>query len=88
MVKWQIQLRGKRKKKPKIEQLWGISGMRINRSGSDSRSAPQLEKTPTRIMGFDEITGGGLPNGRPSIGDLSDTEGVPVGLDVRQAGGK
>jgi len=27
----------------------------------------QLEKTPTRIQGFDEITGGGLPKGRPTL---------------------
>ncbi|MBE7170855.1 MAG: circadian clock protein KaiC [Williamsia sp.] len=26
-----------------------------------------LQKTPTGIMGFDEITGGGLPTGRPSL---------------------
>ncbi len=27
----------------------------------------QLEKAPTGITGFDQITGGGLPKGRPSI---------------------
>src|SRR5664279_6035020 len=27
----------------------------------------QLRKTPTGIKGFDEITGGGLPAGRPSL---------------------
>jgi len=26
-----------------------------------------LEKAPTGIMGFDEITGGGLPRGRPTL---------------------
>ncbi len=30
-------------------------------------SVPALQKTPTGIMGFDEITGGGLPAGRPSL---------------------
>ena len=29
--------------------------------------APQLEKCPTGIAGLDEITGGGLPKGRPSL---------------------
>jgi circadian clock protein KaiC len=28
---------------------------------------PQLKKVPTGIIGFDEITGGGLPAGRPTI---------------------
>ena len=32
-----------------------------------SRRVPALEKTPTGIHGFDEITNGGLPKGRPSI---------------------
>ena len=27
----------------------------------------QLPKTPTGIIGLDEITGGGLPTGRPSL---------------------
>jgi circadian clock protein KaiC len=31
------------------------------------RAAPQLEKAPTGIAGFDEITNGGLPKGRPTI---------------------
>jgi circadian clock protein KaiC len=30
-------------------------------------SRPQLPKTPTGILGLDEITGGGLPKGRPSL---------------------
>jgi circadian clock protein KaiC len=33
----------------------------------NSRRTPQLEKTRTGITGFDEITKGGLPKGRPSI---------------------
>jgi circadian clock protein KaiC len=28
---------------------------------------PQLKKVPTGILGFDEITGGGLPAGRPTL---------------------
>jgi circadian clock protein KaiC len=31
------------------------------------RSYPQLPKSPTGIQGLDEITGGGLPKGRPSL---------------------
>jgi len=33
----------------------------------NSRRTPQLEKTRSGITGFDEITKGGLPKGRPSI---------------------
>jgi len=33
----------------------------------NSRRTPQLEKSRTGITGFDEITRGGLPKGRPSI---------------------
>ena len=32
-----------------------------------SRAFPQLKKSPSGIAGFDEITGGGLPTGRPTI---------------------
>src|SRR3984957_580144 len=32
-----------------------------------SRAFPQLKKSPSGIAGFDEITGGGLPAGRPTI---------------------
>jgi circadian clock protein KaiC len=32
-----------------------------------SSSPPHLEKVPTGILGFDEITGGGLPAGRPTL---------------------
>jgi len=31
------------------------------------RELPVLAKAPTGITGFDEITGGGLPRGRPSL---------------------
>src|SRR6202171_123201 len=31
------------------------------------RNFPQLDKAPTGITGFDEITNGGLPKGRPTI---------------------
>jgi len=30
-------------------------------------SRPQLPKAPTGIQGLDEITGGGLPKGRPTL---------------------
>jgi circadian clock protein KaiC len=37
-------------------------------SGSkESTPLKQLRKTPTGIAGFDEITGGGLPQGRPTL---------------------
>ena len=31
-------------------------------------SIPKLAKAPSGIQGLDEITGGGLPRGRPSLG--------------------
>lgn len=33
----------------------------------DTKSLPSLQKTPTGINGFDEITLGGLPSGRPTL---------------------
>jgi circadian clock protein KaiC len=40
----------------------------MNRSEKRSRDhRPGLPKTPTGIQGFDEITGGGLPTGRPTL---------------------
>src|ERR1051325_689323 len=40
------------------------SAMKTNSAGLASRS---LKKTPTGITGFDEITAGGLPKGRPAL---------------------
>jgi circadian clock protein KaiC len=37
------------------------------RRSGDSRVLPQLEKARTGIAGFDEITRGGVPKGRPTI---------------------
>lgn len=34
---------------------------------SISKARPQLPKSPTGIQGLDEITGGGLPKGRPTL---------------------
>src|SRR5450759_3660302 len=31
------------------------------------RRTPSLPKTPTGILGLDELTGGGLPQGRPTL---------------------
>ncbi|MEO6975821.1 MAG: circadian clock protein KaiC [Gallionella sp.] len=36
-------------------------------AGSTAKSRPQLPKSPTGIQGLDEITGGGLPKGRPTL---------------------
>jgi circadian clock protein KaiC len=38
-----------------------------NRKTGNGGSAIPLAKTPTGIPGFDEITGGGLPTGRPAL---------------------
>src|ERR1700688_5089932 len=37
------------------------------KTAAASRAFPQLKKSPSGIAGFDEITGGGLPTGRPTI---------------------
>ena len=37
------------------------------RSRENKKSSPVLEKVPTGIDGLDEITGGGLPRGRPTL---------------------
>jgi len=36
-------------------------------AGSSKQSARSLPKTPSGIRGLDEITGGGLPRGRPTL---------------------
>ena len=36
-------------------------------TGRNSQRVSRLPKAPTGIQGFDEITGGGLPQGRPSL---------------------
>jgi circadian clock protein KaiC len=41
--------------------------MRKNRNGNAPASAEHLEKARTGITGFDEVTGGGVPKGRPTI---------------------
>ncbi len=41
--------------------------MHKNRNGHASASAERLEKARTGIAGFDEVTNGGVPKGRPSI---------------------
>src|SRR5712675_2143777 len=41
--------------------------MRKNRNGHWPASAERLEKAPTGIAGFDEVTNGGVPKGRPTI---------------------
>ena len=38
-----------------------------NRNVNASASAERLEKAPTGIAGFDEVTSGGVPKGRPTI---------------------
>jgi circadian clock protein KaiC len=38
-----------------------------DRGGHDLRTVAHLPKSPTGIEGFDQISGGGLPTGRPSL---------------------
>ena len=41
--------------------------MRKNRNGNARTNGHRLEKARTGIVGFDEVTNGGLPKGRPTI---------------------
>src|SRR6266403_1835012 len=41
--------------------------MSKNRNGNAPHRMTRLEKSPTGIAGFDEVTSGGLPKGRPTI---------------------
>ena len=41
--------------------------MRKNRNGKASLRMTRLDKSPTGIAGFDEVTNGGVPKGRPTI---------------------
>jgi circadian clock protein KaiC len=41
--------------------------MRKNRNGNASANARRLEKARSGIVGFDEVTNGGVPKGRPTI---------------------
>src|SRR5262245_22546181 len=38
-----------------------------SKQGRSPSRRPRLRKTPTGIAGLDEITGGGLPQGRPTL---------------------
>ena len=77
------------------------------RAFTDGDPRASLPKTPTGIQGLDELIGGGLPTGRPSlviaaptlikklplplrrfIGDMSQTERILLGLDLRTAAAK
>jgi len=46
-----------------------IGAVKVTNTGVEELGTPQgsLPKSPTGIIGFDEITGGGLPAGRPSL---------------------
>ncbi len=39
----------------------------VSKTKSTAKARPQLPKAPTGIHGLDEITGGGLPKGRPTL---------------------
>jgi circadian clock protein KaiC len=72
VVKWQVQTQAASENNTIRLHTCGrdFFEMRNHRSAGDSRSlaqTAQLEKTPTGIVGFDEITNGGLPKGRPAI---------------------
>lgn len=41
--------------------------MSQNKKKKSTNNHSSLPKTPTGILGLDEITGGGLPTGRPTL---------------------
>ncbi len=47
------------------------------------QSITVLAKAPSGIRGLDEITGGGLPRGRPTLPDQNDESKVLRALDIR-----
>src|SRR5437879_5151145 len=49
-----------------ILRRW-VEVMRNNQNGKPSPRLTRLEKALTGIAGFDEVTDGGLPKGRPTI---------------------
>src|ERR1700743_2476342 len=51
---------------PKFWRNHALATSKVRQSGSE-KSAPKLEKALTGIAGFDQITNGGLPQGRPTI---------------------
>src|ERR1700736_3873466 len=50
-----------------MEQRAKYSTMRKNRNGNAAANVTRLEKARTGIAGFDEVTNGGVPKGRPTI---------------------
>jgi len=51
---------------PNLRRTYALATARV-RHGGNEKSLPQLEKALTGITGFDQITKGGLPKGRPTI---------------------
>lgn len=47
--------------------LGGLTNIRMNKSSSSRAIPAGILKSPTGIQGLDEITGGGLPTGRPTL---------------------
>src|SRR6202007_1851758 len=68
---WQHRGRRSRRTRQPRRSASGINRlvliMRKNRNGNASANVKRLEKTPTGIVGFDEVTNGGVPKGRPTI---------------------
>src|SRR5260221_5863645 len=50
-----------------MEQRSKYSTMRKNRNGNAAANVTRMEKARTGIAGFDEVTNGGVPKGRPTI---------------------
>jgi circadian clock protein KaiC len=55
------------KPKPKQKSQSEQKSRTKQKSRPEQKSRPQLPKSPTGIQGLDEITGGGLPKGRPTL---------------------
>src|SRR5512132_1722025 len=53
-------------KNPRTSKSTKSGGVAVHRQAR-AGSRAELEKVPTGILGLDEITGGGLPKGRPTL---------------------
>src|SRR5579885_540431 len=51
---------------PKLWRNHALARSKVRYNGSE-KALPKLEKALTGITGFDQITNGGLPKGRPTI---------------------
>src|ERR1043166_4932773 len=59
--------KGKRREMARKNRTFFACGLMRHRPARRSAPAQPVRKAPTGIQGLDEITGGGLPRGRPTL---------------------